>query len=115
LDLPQGTTGQLTLTVTFFPSSGDPVVVSTTTTLPDCGGSTTSSSTTTSSTTTTTLPPPPVCDCDGRQVTVQKVGQYQERIEKNRTGITCYNVRMVNGGFVISASGTEDALKRILR
>jgi hypothetical protein len=81
--------------------------------VPTCVAPTTTS--TTLPPTSTTQPPAPDCDCDDRQVKVQKVGQIQERIEKNRTGITCYNVRMVDGGFVVSASGTEDALNRIFR
>jgi hypothetical protein len=89
-------------------------------TVPDCSGGTTTTSTTTSTTTTlpttttTTTPPAPSCDCSGRQVTTDKPSKLLERVEKNKTGLTCFNVRLLDAGtFLVSGSGTDEALNRV--
>lgn len=77
--------------------SGEDISTTITHTVPDCE------------------PPPPGCDCGDREVVVQKPGQLLERAQKNREGLTCFNIRMVSYGFVVSASGTQEALDRIFR
>jgi hypothetical protein len=121
LDAAAGQTAQMYVVYAPLPYSvTDPqyTVYSEVVTAPDCGGGTTTTTTSTSTTvptsTTTTTLPPPSCDCSGRQVTTTKPSKLLERVEKNRTGLTCFNIRLLDtGGFVVSGSGTDEALIRV--
>ena len=114
-----GTTGQLTVYYSPNPPDGSTFYTATsqTFTLPACGAATTTSTTTSTTTTTTaptttttTTPPPttvpPTCDCTGQQVTVtaKQATRLIELADRFRSRLTCFNVRMVTGGFLVSAS-----------
>jgi hypothetical protein len=104
--------GEPGATIQLFGEDGSWNIASNTMVLPDCGGTTTTSSTLPPPT--TSPPPPPSCDCSGRQVTIGKPSRLLERVEKNKTGLTCFNVRLLDSGaFLVSGSGTDAALNRV--
>lgn len=120
--LPASTTGTITFKVVAHWSNGDTSTDTGSAELPTCTAPTTTEppstteppTTTTVAPTTTTTPPAPDCDCDDRVVTVTKAEKIQERIQKDRTGITCYSIRMTDTGFVVSLSGDSAAIDRVL-